>query len=64
MLLLSVDDLPAVPFDFGPGCRIVDAGKFLAALRRDAMAGSFGTRSRYGVAEQDFRRLRDLLTGS
>ena len=61
VMLLTVDDLPPAPFEFGPGCRIVDATKFLASLQTDVRCGPRGPRNRFGAVQSDLRRLRDLL---
>jgi len=61
-LLLTPDDLPATPFDFGgPHCIVVDAGKFLRSLQADVRRGPAGPRSMYGAIQGDLRRLRGML---
>jgi len=39
VLLLSVDDLPPAPFDFGSGATVVDAAMFLRWLQADVRRG-------------------------
>ena len=57
VLLLSVDDLPAAPFDFGPAATVVDATKFLGWLQADVRRGPNGPRAMYGALQSDLRRL-------
>ncbi|MEO8495286.1 MAG: hypothetical protein ABI614_09460 [Planctomycetota bacterium] len=61
VLLLSVDDLPAAPFDDGPAATVVDAAKYLRWLQADVRRGPNGPRARYGAIQDDLRRLRDML---
>jgi len=56
-LLLSVDDLSPVPFEFGPAETVVDAAKFLRWLQADARRGPSGPRARYGALQSDLQRL-------
>ncbi|MDA1055008.1 MAG: hypothetical protein O3C40_31685 [Planctomycetota bacterium] len=60
-LLLSVDDLPAAPFDFGPAETVVDAAKFLYWLRADVRRGPSGPRAMYGALQSDLRRLSQCV---
>lgn len=60
-LLLTPDDLPSAPFRF-EGCTVTDRAKFLARLQADARRGPSGPRSRYGAAQADLVRLREMLT--
>lgn len=61
-LLLSPEDLPATPFDFGgPHCTVVDGGKFLSSLQADVRRGPAGPRAMYGAIQGDLRRLRGML---
>ena len=62
-LLLTPDDLPATPFDFGgPHGIVVDADKFLWWLQADVRRGPAGPRAMSGVIQDDLRRLRRMLT--
>lgn len=61
VLLLSVDDLPAAPFDFGPAETVVDAAKFLYWLQADVRRGPSGPRARYGALQSDLRRLSQCV---
>jgi hypothetical protein len=57
VLLLSVDDLPATPFEFGPAETVVDAVKFLRWLQADVRRGATSPRALYGALQSDLRRL-------
>ena len=63
-LLLSPDNLPAAPFDFGPAAVVVDASKFLASIKADIQCGPAGPRAMYGAIQADLQRLRELLHNS
>ncbi|MBI2481341.1 MAG: hypothetical protein HYV60_22685, partial [Planctomycetia bacterium] len=61
-LLLTPDDLPATPFDFGgPHCIVVDADKFLRWLQADVRRGPISPRAMYGALQSDLRRLRGMF---
>ncbi len=60
-LLLTADDLPAVPFHLNPWTEVRDAGKMLRSLRADILRGPSGPRARYGALQADLRRLHDFL---
>jgi len=62
-LLLTADDLPAVPFTLQPGVTVLSAERFLTWLQADIRRGPLGPRARYGALQGDMRRPREILTG-
>jgi len=60
-LLLTPEDLPAVPFTLQPGVTVVNAGRFLTWLQADIRRGPSGPRARYGALQGDIRRLADIV---
>lgn len=61
-LLLTPDDLPPAPFQFGGRwCVVVSRERFLAALQSDVKAGPRGPRAKTGALYADLRRLRTML---
>ena len=61
-LLLTPEDLPATPFDFGgPHGIVFDAAKFLRWLKADLRRGPAGPRAMYGAIQADLQRLRGML---
>ncbi|HUY32080.1 MAG TPA: hypothetical protein VMV69_04810 [Pirellulales bacterium] len=62
-MLLTADDLPGVPFQFGgPHCVIADGRRFLASLQADVRRGIDGPRAMYGAVQTDLIRLCEILT--
>lgn len=61
VLLLSHDDLPAAPFDFGPAAVVVDAVKFLASIKADIRRGPAGPRARCGAVQADVSAVCDIV---
>jgi len=60
-LLLTADELPAVPFTLRPGVTVLNAGRFLTWLQADIRRGPLGPRARYGALQGDLRRLVDIV---
>ena len=60
-MLLSVDDLPTAPFDFGAGRVVVDRQKFLRSIQGDVRSGADGPCALLGSLQDDLRRRRDLV---
>ena len=58
---LSSSDLPPVPFELRPSVTVVDAEKFLDALRADMARGAAGPRARTGAIQADCRDLKKLV---
>lgn len=62
VLLLSPDDLPPTPFEFGgPHCVVTDGGRFLRWLKSDIRRGAKGVRARFGAIQTDIERLHGVL---
>lgn len=61
-LLLTPDDLPVTPFEFGGAyCVVTDQRKFLAWLQADIRRGPAGPRAICGAIQGDLRRLQEML---
>ena len=58
VLLLTPDDLPAVPFQLNAWTEVRDAAKFLRSLRADIRRGPSGPRAFYGAIQADLLELR------
>lgn len=56
-LLLTADDLPAVPFRLNAWTEVRDAGKMLRWLQADIRRGPTGPRAFYGVLQRDLQDL-------
>ena len=61
VLLLTVDDMPTAPFEFGPGRTVVDSDKFLQSIQADIKAGTSGPRSKLGSIQGDLLDLRRVI---
>jgi hypothetical protein len=60
--LLTVEDLPETPFEFGFAGRIVvEREKFLGWLKAEAARGPLGPCARYGAIQRDLVELQNLL---
>jgi hypothetical protein len=57
-LLLTVDDLPPVPFRLNAWTEVRDAGKMLRWLRADVLRGPSGPRAFYGALQRDLQDLQ------
>lgn len=64
-LLLTRDDLPPAPFEFGGRwCIVINRERFLAGIQADAKAGPRGPRAKTGALRVDLLRLRTMLLDS
>jgi len=57
-LLLTADDLPAVPFRLDAWTEVRDADKMLRSLRADVLRGPGGPRAFYGALQADLLALQ------
>lgn len=60
-LLLTVDDLPPVPFKLNGWSTITDVAKFLRRLQADTLRGPSGPRAFYGALQADLLELRRFV---
>lgn len=61
-LLLTVDDLPPVPFMLNRWTMVADAGKMLKHLQADIRLGPHGPRAKYGAIQGDIIELKRFVT--
>jgi hypothetical protein len=61
LLLVDPESLPATPWPFRPGWRVLDNAGWLRSLRDDLALGESGPRWRLGAAQEDLGLLADRL---
>ena len=54
-------EAPVEPFLLEPHLRVIDPGKFYAALRREIETGHRGPRARLGTLQSDLWKLKEVL---